>query len=621
MFRPRYRGGIERERREIDEAVGSLTLVDLLNRNALRYGNLPALQWSTEQGLQTISWRSYRERVQEVAAGLLALGIEGGAFVGLVMPPRAEHFIADLGAIYAAGFPVSFYETLTPSEMLYVAAHCEVEVIVVENEEHLSRWEQVRGELPHLQWMVVLDLPPERGGDGVISWDELVAKGIAALEEDPEIVDLSSSEVRQDDLVTVCYTPGTEGPPRGVMTTHRQAIWLVECTRLAFPHVKPHMRLMSYLPLAHIGDRMAHHYNSLVIAGAVRCIPNPEEVVDVMLETRPTAFFGPSRVWEIFHGFLIAGLEEEPNPRKRTMALQAIELAVAVQKKEQAGERPGMIEATKLRFFERVLFSKVRRAFGLDEVELCISAGTSIDTDLLLFFSAIGIPLFELYGLIEASGLGTTNLPGSNRFGTVGRPMPGMEVITADDGEILMRGGMVTSGYYRDPEATARTIDEDGWLHTGDLGSFDDDGFLTYLGRKAELITTSRGDRVLPLRLETLISWNAPVGQVCMLGEGRSFLTMLVSLDPDLAPGWADRRRIEYNDMEDLSRTEQVLDDVRRLVESANSRVDPVERVQDWYVVPDAWSPTTGELSQTQRVRRDVVLERYASRIEEMYSG
>ncbi|MDE0169334.1 MAG: long-chain fatty acid--CoA ligase [bacterium] len=620
LFRPRYKRGIERERREIDEAVGDRTLVDILDRNARRYGNLPALQWSADGGVRTITWATYREKAREFAAGLLALGIESGAFVALMMSTRAEHFIADLGVVHAGAFPVSLYESLTPAEMSHIAAHCEAEAVVVENAEHLGRWEEVRQELPLLQYLVVLDLPPEDGGDGVISWADLVAKGVAAMEEDPEMVDRSSAEVMQDDLLTVSYTPGTTGPPKGVMATHRQAIWLVECSRLAFPHVKPHLRLISYLPLAHISERMANHYNSLCIAGSIRCIPNPDDLVDGIGHTRPTAFFAPARVWEIFHGHLVAGMEEEPSARKRAMAAEAIELAVAVTRKQQAGERPGMIEATKLRFFERVLFSKIREALGLDEVEVAISAGSPISRNLLLFFTAIGVPLFELYGLTEASGTGCTNLPGSNRFGSVGHPLPGMEIATADDGEILMRGGLVTSGYYDDPEATRKTIDEDGWLHTGDLGRIDDSGFLTYLGRKDDLMQTALGDGVLPLELETMVGWNTPIAQVCLVGDGRDYLTMLIALDPLLAPGWAARRGIEFDDIEDLSRAQPVLDKVRRVVDSANSRVDPAHQIRSWRILPDAWSPETGELSHTLRVRRAVVLERYSPRIEEMYS-
>lgn len=620
LFRPRYKRGIERERREIDEAVGDRTLVDLLDRNARRYGNLPALQWSTDRGLQTMSWATYREKVIEVAAGFLALGIEGGAFIGLMIGTRAEHFIADLGAVYAGAFPVSLYETLTETEMSYIAAHCEAEAVVVENQEHLSRWKQLRKDLPQLQHLVVLDLPPDGGGDGVTSWQELVAKGLAALEEDPEIVDRSAAEVIQEDPVTVSYTPGTTGTPKGVMATHRQAIWLVECSLLAFPHVKPHLRLISYLPLAHISERMANHYNSLCIAGSIRCIPNPDDLVEAIRHTRPTAFFAPPRVWEIFHGQLLASLEEEPSARKRATAFEAIELAVRVAKKQQAGERPGMVETTKLRFFERVLFSKIREALGLDEVEVSISAGAPISPYLLLFFTAIGVPLFELYGLSEASGTGCTNLPGSSRSGSVGHPLPGMEIMTADDDEILMRGGLVTSGYYRDPEATRQTIDEDGWLHTGDLGCIDGDGFLTYLGRKEDLIRTARGDRVLPLKLETMVSWNPPIAQVCLVGESRDYLTMLIALDPSLAPGWAARRGIGLDDLGDLSRTQQVLDEVGRVVDFANSEMEPAAQIRNWRIVPEAWSPTTGELSHTSRVRRDVVLRRYSALIEEMYS-
>ena len=620
LFRPRYKRGIERERLEIDEAIGDMTLVDVLDHNAARFGNLPALQWSTGEGLRTISWAAYRERVTEVAAGLLSLGIEGGAFVALMTGNRAEHLIADLGVVYAGAFPVSFFDTLTPSEIRYIATHCEAEIAVVEDEGHLRRWDEIRGQLPELRYVVVMDLPKGHGNGGVLSWDELVARGNAALAKDPDQVDRSSAEVVQDDLVTVAYTPGTTGTPKAVMASHRNALWLVECSKRAWPQVSEHIRLISYLPFAHLGERMANHYSSLWMAGSIRCVPDLAMVVEAIRQTRPTAFFAPPRVWELFHAGLIGTLEGEPNARRRALGLRAFELAVAAQKIEQAGGRPGLFDSIKLRIFDRLLFAKIREGLGLDELEVGISAAAPISPDMLIFFWAIGLPVYELYGLTEASATGCTNLPGANRIGTVGRPLPGVEITTADDGEILMRGGVVTNGYYRDQDATSRTYDRDGWLHTGDLGQIDGDGFLTFLGRKQEIITTASGHDVAPLRLETLVGWYAPIAGVCLVGEGRSYLTLLISLDPDLAPGWADRRGVEYDDFGELSCAPRVLEEVRRIVESANGEVAPVEQVRKWYVVPDRWSPETGELAHTLRVRRDVVLERYAVEIDELYA-
>ena len=621
LFRPRYQRGIERERLEIDEAVGDTTIVDLLDHNAARFGNLPAIQWSTAQGLATITWAAYRERVTEVAAGLLSLGIEEGAFVVLMAGNRAEHLIADLGAVYAGAFPVSFFETLTPPEIRETAAHCEAELAVVENEVYLGRWSEIRGELPELRYIVVMDLSKGGESEGVLSWDELVVKGKAALEEDPELVDRSSSEVVQDDILTVSYTPGTSGPPKGVIATHRNAIWLVECSRRAWSEVVGHLKLISYLPLGHVGERMANHYNSLCTAGSIRCVSDLTMVVEAIRNARPTAFFAPPRVWELFHAGLMATLEGEPNERKRALGLRAFELAVQAQETEHAGGRTGLFDRIKLRIFDRMVFSKVRDGLGLDELEVGISAGAPISRDMIIFFWAIGLPIYELYGLAEASATGCTNLPGANRLGTVGRPLPGVEIATADDGEILMRGGIVTKGYYRDQDRTSRAYDRDGWLHTGDLGHIDDDGFLTFLGRKEEIITTVSGRHVAPLRLETLVSWHTPIAQVCLVGEGRSYLTLLISIDPDLAPGWADRRGVEYDHFEELSRAPRLLEEVRRIVESANSQVASVERAREWYVVPEPWLPATGAAAHTFRVRRDVVLERYSAEIDGMYAG
>ena len=434
-------------------------------------------------------------------------------------------------------------------------------------------------------------------------------------------MDRSSSEVVQDDILTVSYTPGTSGPPKGVIATHRNAIWLVESSKRAWPEVAAHLKLISYLPLGHLGERMANHYDSLCTAGSIRCVSDPLKVVEAIRSARPTAFFAHPRVWELFHAGLMATLEGEPNERKRALGLRAFELAVEAQQTEHAGGRTGLFDRIKLRVFDRMVFSKIRDGLGLDELEVGISAGAPISRDMIIFFWAIGLPVYELYGLAEASATGCTNLPGANRLGTVGRPLPGVEIATADDGEILMRGGIVTKGYYRDQERTSRTYDRDGWLHTGDLGRIDDDGFLTFLGRKAEIITTASGRQVAPLRLETLINWHTPIAQVCLVGQGRSYLTLLVSIDPDLAPGWADRRGVEYDHFEELSRAPRILEEVGRIVESANSQVPPVERARKWYVVPEPWSPATGAAAHTFRVRRDVVVERYSAEIDGMYAG
>ncbi len=610
---------IDRERLEIEGTIGDLTLVKLLDRNAERFGSLPAIRWSGVNGVQTLSWTGYRQRVREAAAGLRALGIEKGDFVALMAGNRPEHVIADLGALYAGATPVSFYNTLAPQQVRYIADHCEARVAILENGDYLARWMEIRAELPSLRDIIVMDPEGDLDEDGVISWDQLLDRGRSALESDPGLVDRSSGEVSQDDMATLIYTSGTTGTPKGVMVSHRNAVWTLDCIARTFTDIPENVRLISYLPLAHIGERMASHYASLWYVGSVRYVPELAQVREAVGETKPEVFFAVPRVWEKFHAGVMARLQETPNPRRRHLALSAVDLAVTAQRMELAGERPGFMDRIKLKLFDRLVFSKIRNGLGVDELKLAISAAAPISPDLLMFFRGIGVPVYELYGMTESSGPGTTNRQGRDRIGTVGCAMPGVEVKTADDDEILIRGGLVTGGYFKDPAETAEAFDEDGWLHTGDLGRIDGSGFLSIIGRKKEIIITAGGKNVAPAKLENLINKHALVSQACLVGDGRRYLTLLVALDPDTAPAWAESRGIDYQDLELFSRSEQVVEEVRRIVESANGEVARAETARKWHIVPDAWSPETGELTPSLKMKRRVVMERYSVEIEELY--
>ena len=610
---------VERERLEIEGTIGDKTLIRLLDRNAERFGSLPAIRWSDGNGLRTLSWAAYRQKVREVAAGLASLGVGRGDFVALMAGNCPEHVIADLGAVYSGAVPVSFYNTLASQQVGYIADHCSAKVAVLENEEYLERWNEIRGDLAALRQIVVMELPEDHAEDGVISWDQLVERGKSALEADPGLVDRSAGGVSQDDLATLIYTSGTTGTPKAVMISHRNVAWTLECIARSFTEIPDNVRLISYLPLAHIGERMASHYSSLWFVGSVRYVPELSQVAAAVGQTRPEVFFAVPRVWEKFHAGVMARLRETPNPRKRALALAAVELATTSQKMEQAGAHPGLMDRIKLKLFDRLVFSKIRHGLGVDDLKLAISAAAPISPELLMFFRGIGVPVYELYGMTESSGPGTTNRPGLDRIGTVGCAMPGVEIATADDGEILIRGGLVTGGYYKDEAGTAAAFGDDGWLHTGDLGRLDDDGFLTIIGRKKEIIITAGGKNVAPAKLENLINKHALISQACVIGDERRYLTLLLALDPDMAPGWAESQGIDYGTFESFTQSAQVAEEVQRIVEAANDQVARVEQARKWVVVPDEWSPETGELTPSLKMKRRVVLERYSVQIEELY--
>ncbi|MDE0138891.1 MAG: AMP-binding protein [bacterium] len=610
---------VERERQAIGAAIGDMTLVGLLGRNAERFGDHPAIRWNAGEETRTLTWSEYRGQVVEVAAGLRTLGVEAGNFVAIMAGNRPEHVIADLGIVHAGAVPVSLYNTLAGEQIQYIADHCSARVAVLENADYLGRWQGILGDLPNLTHIVVME-PPEDGDDErIMSWEALRSAGREALAADPELVERSSVAVAQDDLATLIYTSGTTGVPKGVMISHRNVMWTLECVSRTYS-LPDHLRLVSYLPLAHIGERMASHYVSLYWVGTVRYIPDLTEVAAAVQETRPHVFFAVPRVWEKFHAGLMARVNAEPNARRRALALGAIELAIEGQRAEQEGRHLGLGARLKLKLFDRILFSKkFRTGLGMDALKVAISAAAPISPDLLLFFRGIGLPVFELYGMTESSGPGTSNVPGANRIGTVGRAMPGVELSIADDDEIMLRGGLITEGYYRDPDTTAATYGEDGWLRTGDLGRLDDHGYLSIIGRKKEIIITAGGKNVAPARLENLINEHALISQACVVGDGRRYLTLLLALDPDMAEGWAESQGVEYGSFDEFTRHSKVLAEVDRLVESANARVARVEQARKWTVVSEKWSAESGELTPSLKMKRRVVLERYSRQIEDLY--
>ena len=613
---------VERERREIAAAIGDMTLVDVMNRNAERFGARAALKWMEPDGGRTMSWSAYRDRVREAAAGLLSLGAGRGDFVAIVAANRPEHVIADLGAVFAGAVPVSMYNTLAPSQIAYIAGHCAAKVAILENAEYYEKWSQVRSGLPDLRYVVVMDPADDfTPGEFDLTWEGLLERGREALAADPAVADKSAAEVGQDDLATLIYTSGTTGDPKGVMISHRNVLWTSECIARAFPELPDHLRIVSYLPLAHLGERMASHYTGVWRAGSVWYEPDLTNVLAAVQAHRPQGFFGVPRVWEKFQAGLLAKLRAEPKKAKRNLALGSVELGSNVERARQSGEGPSAADRVKMWFAEKLVFKKIRSGLGLDELILAFSAAAPVAPELLMFFRGMGVPVYELFGQTESSGPGVTNRPGADRIGTVGRAMPGVELDIASDDEILMRGGLVTEGYYRDEEATAAAFREDGWLHTGDLGRLDEDGFLSIIGRKKEIIITAAGKNVAPARLENLLAQNPLIAHSCVVGDGRRFLTLLVALDEEQAPAWAARNGLEFENMERLSREAALEAEIRRAVEEANQQVARVEQAKRWFIAPEAWSPETDELTPSLKLKRRVVLERYAAQIEEMYAA
>jgi long-chain acyl-CoA synthetase len=603
------------ERAEIDAVVEGKTIVDYLDRNAESYSDQPAIHWKNGEW-ESLTWSQYRDAVHEVAAGLQSLGVGNQEFVAVMAGNRPEHVIADYAAVHAGATPVTIYSTLAASQIQYIGDNCKATVAILEDLEFMKRWEEIRPELPNLRYVVLMSGAENYAtADWVLSWDDLVARGKEHLATDPEAVKRAASAVGPDTLATLIYTSGTTGTPKGVMISQRNVVWTLECLRRA-ADLEIGARMVSYLPLAHIAERLATHYLGTYLAGQVWYCPNLAGVLEYIQEAKPTLFVGVPRVYEKFHARLMARFEEAEG-LKGTILHKALELGMKRVEAEMEGKSPPAFAG----LLDKIALSKVREGLGMEEVKIAITAAAPINPDLVKFFQSIGIPLFELYGMSETTGPATTNVPGAAKIGSVGKALPGVEVKVAEDGELLMRGGVITQGYYKLDHETRESFGSDGWLYSGDLARIDEDGFVWIVGRKKEIIITAAGKNIAPAKLETALGNHPLISKACMIGDQRKFLSMVIALDAEEAPAWAASRGLEYHDLATFSRLPQVQDEIAQAVAEANEKVARVEQIKKWIVVPDEWTPDSGEVTPSLKLKRRVVLDQYADQIESMYVG
>jgi long-chain acyl-CoA synthetase len=554
--------------------------------------------------------------------GLAGLGVGRGDFVAIMATNRPEHVLADQGAVHAGATPTTFYFTLAPEQIQFVAGHCEAKVAVLEDRDTLKRWQELRDDLPALRHVVLLDGAQEGDGEGVLGWDELVRRGREALAADRAAFEELRGRVGPEDNATLLYTSGTTGPPKGVLLTHHNVLF--ECTALdRLTGLEAGGSSVSYLPLAHIAERVLSIYGPLTMRTHIWFCPEPTQAVEYVREARPTLFFGVPRVWEKVRAGITAKLAAEENERKRKIAQSAVETGLEVVRRRQRGQAVPLQLRVKHAALERLVLAKVREAIGLDRCTFASSAASPLAVDVAEFFAALGLPLVEVYGMTETTGVATGNRPGKVKIGTVGPALAGVEVRLADDGEVLVRGPVNTPGYFKQPEATAALIDGDGWLHTGDVGQLDGDGYLKIVDRKKELIITSSGKNLSPANIEGLLKEHPLIGQALVFGDDRPYVVALIVLDHELAPAWAARNGIGIGtgDLAALAAHEQVLREVQLAVDGANQRLARVEQVKRFEVLPVEWTAESDELTPTLKLRRRIIHAKYAERIDALYQG
>jgi len=538
----------------------------------------------------SITWRDYADKVRATAAGLAGLGLERGHTMAIMLTNRPEFHWFDAGALHLGATPFSVYNTYTSEQIQYQVKDAGARILVTEK----AFMDRV-GALEGLSHVLVVD---DEDADPI---EEHAAGGFD--------FDAAWRAVQPDDLLTLIYTSGTTGPPKGVQLTHTNLVAGIRGFDqvIRFPDEG---RVVSWLPMAHIAERACSHYLPMFVGFSTTCCPDPRQVAAYLPEVRPTWFFAVPRIWEKLKAAIEAGIEAEEDAARKKATEWALGVGLRKVRAEQAGEGPDAKLAEEHAHADELVLSKIRARLGLDAVESVNVGAAPTPREVIEFFHAIGIPLAELWGMSETTGFGACNPSDRIKIGTVGPAAPGAEIRLADDGEVLIRGPFVMAGYRNDPEKTRETIDEDGWLHTGDIGELDEDGYLKLVDRKKELIISAGGKNMSPANIEAKLKASSPViGQAIAIGDRKPYNVALVTLDPDVAPAFEQQQG-----------RDALLAEVERGVAAANEQLARVEQIKKFTLLDDEWQPGGDELTPTMKLKRKPIHEKYATEIEELYA-
>jgi long-chain acyl-CoA synthetase len=558
----------------------------------------------------TITWGQLRERVDALAGGLAGLGLRRGETIALMLSNRPEFHICDLAAMMLGATPFSIYNTYAHEQIRYLVSDADAKILICE-QQFLPRVLQAREQLPGLEHVIVVD------GDapaGTVAMSE-----VEGSNTDFD-VDASVAQLEPSDVLTLIYTSGTTGPPKGVQLVHRNLLAAVEGldALIEFPSDG---RVISWLPAAHIAERNAHHYLPIVFGLQITCCEDPRQVLSYLPEVRPSWFFAVPRIWEKLKAGLETMIAGQPAEQREAMQA-ALDAALRKVRLEQRGEAvpPELLEQVAQADGE--IFAGLRQTLGLDQVEAINVGAAPTPPEVLEFFHAIGLPLAELWGMSETCGAGAVNPAGKIKIGTVGPPAPGVQIKLDSDGEVLVKSEVVMLGYRNLADATEQAFTGDGWLRTGDIGAFDEDGYLRIIDRKKELIISAAGKNMSPANIEATLKSGSPlIGQACCIGDGRPYNTALLVLDADFAPAWAAQQGIEESSLQSLARDERVRAAVQDGVDAANAKLARPEQVKKFTIVQGDWLPGGEELTPTMKLKRKPIAEKYAIEIDAMYAG
>ena len=582
--------------------------------NVERNGSIEVLNWKNSAG----DWESktlaeMADDTARLTAALQDLGVGAGDTVVMMIRNRQEFHALDIAILFCGATPVSIYNSSAPDQIQYLINDCGAKVAILEDADFLARFDAVREKIPTIKHTVLIEA--EGAADNILRYSDMLASEPADLTAEAQTATLS-------DTATIIYTSGTTGPPKGVMLSHSNVAWTLESvgqsmrdqTDIADFAGKRHV---SYLPMAHVMERLLGHYYMIDFATKVYCCPETSQMPAIVRETKPNLFIGVPRVWEKMYAGVNAALAADPEKEQQFNA--GVAAALPIMEKMTAGTATDEEIAT-WNFLNEIGFQAIRGLIGLDEVEIGISGAAPIPAEILGWFRAIGVPLSEGYGMSETTAV--LSWSAAAKPGYVGRPATGVELKIADDGEVLARGGNMFVGYLGLPDKTAESIDDEGWVHTGDIGVIDDDGYLKIVDRKKELIITAGGKNISPANLEAALKMIPLVGQACAVGEQKPFVTALVVLDPDAAAVWA----VEHGLTGDAATTVEMAQNAAVIAEveagliEAMANFNNAEAVKKVKVLGAEWLPDTELLTPTSKLKRRGILSTFADEIDALYS-
>ncbi|MGD9996834.1 MAG: long-chain fatty acid--CoA ligase [Ilumatobacteraceae bacterium] len=584
-------------------AVAGQTVPRFFRDTVARRGDQPAHRWLTGDEWTSWSWNDYADRACRTAAYLSAEGVGTGHTVALMMRNRPEFHPIDMGAYLAGAAPFSVYNSSSPEQIVYLLEHSGARVVLAEPV-FAAQLHAALGSMASPPDLVMID-----GGEG--SWEQRIAAVT------PVDLDAAAEVAAPDDLATLIYTSGTTGPPKAVMLTHANISWLLAALVEVMGMDLTGRRMLSYLPMAHVAERIFTHYLPAREGALVTPCPDPAQVGRYLPEVRPEAFFGPPRVFEKMRSGLLAALTATADGARATEEALAAGRRVFEARSLGIEAAPDVVDAWE--HADRTLLAGIRTRIGLDACQVAFTGAAPPPVEVIEFFNFIGVPLSEVYGLSEDTGLMTAEVR-RPRVGTVGRPIPGCSVRLLDDGEILCRGGHVFAGYMKDPDKTAEVLDDDGWLHTGDIGSIDAEGYIRIVDRKKELIITAGGKNISPANIEARLKQQPIIGEACVIGDRRPYVTAVLTLDADAARSVARDAGLDVSAVADLVTEPAVRDAVDQAVRAANEHLSNVERVKKFHLATDEWLPDSDLLTPTMKLKRRGVLARYADHIESLYA-